>query len=257
MDTTMIYDYPQYYEVAFSFRDIPKEARFIKACIDQFSHIEVDQVFEVASGYAPHAAELARLGYRYLGLDNNSHMLKYAKERWQGLSPAPEFLTADMVSFEIEGKTDFAFVMLGSLYLNTIEEINSHFDSVAQALRPGGLYFLDGCIQFEDPMKYAENNAIRLEQNGISVESRFDIRLVDPEQNMYEEIWTLDINDRGSKQRLQMTECNKAIFPDDFMALVNSRTDFEFVGWWRDWDFSQPIDNKSKIVRPIALLRRR
>lgn len=256
----MIYDYPQYYEVAFSFRDIPKEARFIKACIDQFSHIEVDQVFEIASGYAPHAAELARQGYRYLGLDNNSHMLRYAKERWQDLRPEPQYVTADMVSFEIDDKIDFAFVMLGSLYLNTSEEIMSHFDSVARALRPGGLYFLDGCVQFEDPMKYADNNAVRLEQKGVSVESKFDIRLVDPEQKMYEEIWTLDINDHGRHQRLQMIECNKAIFPEDFMAFVNARSDFEFVGWWRDWDFSMPIDINSKesnIVRPFTMLRRR
>jgi SAM-dependent methyltransferase len=253
----MIYDYPQYYEVAFSFRDIPKEVSFMRRCIEHYSRINVRWVFEVACGFAPHAEELANVGYRYLGLDNNRNMLDYAVSKWRHLDPRPEFLEGDMTSFEAPREVDFAFVMLGSLYLNGLKDMTSHFDSLARCLKPGGLYFLDWCVQFEDPLKYANNNAVTYERGGISVESKFNIRLVDQAEQMYEEIWTLDVNDRGRRRKLQMIERNRAIAPNEFLAFVRNRSDFEFVGWWKDWDLEQPITETSAVIRPVALLRRR
>lgn len=253
----MIYDYPQYYEVAFSFRDIAKETAFMKTCIDRFSKIKVECALEIACGLAPHAGELVGHGYRYLGLDNNRNMLDHAIHKWRDLRPRPEFIDSDMVSFETPGSVDFAYVMLGSLYLNSLNDMNSHFDSVARALRPGGLYFLDWCVQFEDPMKYADNNAVTYQRDGVTVESKFNIRLIDTDRQMYEEIWTLNVNDHGRHRRLLMTERNRAIFPGEFLSFVQSRTDFEFVGWWREWDLAQPITEGSETTRPIALLQRK
>lgn len=253
---SMIYDYPQYYEIAFSFRNIPSEAAFMQECMKRFSKIKSRRVFEVACGFAPHAEELVSRGYLYLGLDNNRNMLDYAVDKWRHLQPRPEFIEGDMVRFKIPCKVDFAFVMLGSLYLSSMKEFNSHFDSMAQALNPGGLYFLDWCVQFDDPMKYADTNYVAWERDGVTVESRFNIRLIDPAEQMYEEVWTLDVNDRGQRRNLQMTERNRAVFPREFLNFVKSRPDFEFVGWWREWDLTQPIDSISEITRPVALLRR-
>ena len=41
-----------------------------------------------------------------------------------------------------------ACVLLGSLYVSSNEELRSHFDAVARALKPGGLYVLDWCVDF-------------------------------------------------------------------------------------------------------------
>jgi len=39
---------------------------------------------------------------------------------------------------------------------------------------------------------------------------------------------------------------------------VQERTDFEFVGWWYDWDLDKPIvDGTIKVTRPVVLLRRK
>jgi SAM-dependent methyltransferase len=252
----MIYDYPQYYEAAFSFRDIPREAAFLGFAMERFSSVKVKRVLEVACGFAPHAGALTEQGYRYVGLDNNRNMLDYATYKWHGLKPPPEFVQADMVKFELPGSVDFAYVMLGSLYLNSLEEMTSHFDSMARALRPGGLYFLDWCVQFSDPLASAANNAFVNERDGIRVESKFNIRLVDPARQMYEEVWTLNIVDNGRHKRFELIERNRAIFPQEFLLFVESRTDFEMVGWWKDWDFNKPIEGSVEVDRPIALLRR-
>ena len=254
---TTLYDNPHFYETAHSFRDIPGEARFLRSCIARFSEIPVKRVLEIGCGHAPHAGELTALQFSYVGLDNNRNMLDYAAHRWGNLKPFPEFVEGNMVSFTLDKKADFTFVMLGSLYLNSLEEMTSHFDSIAAALHPGGLYFLDSCIQFADPLIPRATSVTSSEHNGIKVESRFDIRLTDSAQQMYEEVWTVDVNDHGQHNRLQLVEHNRAIFPQEFLLFIRTRFDFEFLGWWKDWDLSKPIEGENQVIRPIVLLKRK
>ena len=252
----MLYDYPEYYEIVFSFRDIPKEISFINKCIKEYSDIKVECILEIGCGPAPHMNDLQKYGYKYIGLDNNQNMLKYAKKKWNHLNPVPEFVNANMVSFDIPQKVDFCFVMLGSLYLSNDDQLKSHFDSISKTLKPGGLYFLDLCIQFSNPMDYNNNNAFSVEQNGIQVKSEFEIKAIDANRHLYEENWSVDINDNGKIKHLKMTEKNIALLPEEFLTFIKSHPDFEFVGWWTDWDLEKPIKNNSNIKRPFAIIRR-
>lgn len=251
-----LYDYPHYYEIAVSYRDLEKEAEFLTSAIKRFSPIPVKRVFELASGPAPHAGALVKRGYQYMGLDCNRNMLDYAIYKWRDLRPQPLFFEADMADFAHLPQADFAFVMLGSLYLSTVEEMTSHFNCMAQVLKPGALYFLDWCVQFGDMMKHA-TSCLTAEMDGINVESHFNTRLIDPAGQMYEEIWTVNIDDHGRHQNFEMVERNRAIFPQEFLLFIESRTDFEFVGWWREWDFDKPIDHANETARPIVLVRRK
>jgi len=253
----LLYDYPLYYEIAFSFRKIETEAAFLDACIQKFSKINVTRVLEIACGPAPHAGELTERGYTYVGLDINRSMLDYARAKWSGLSRPVELVEADMVSFSVDRPVDFAFVMLGSLYLNSQKDMASHFDSVAGALRPGGLYFLDWCVQFNDPMIPRIRSSFGAEIDGVLVDSRFDTRLVDPARQLYEEIWTVDVDDHGKRKRFEMIERNRAVFPQEFLLFIQNRSDFEFIGWWHDWDIRKPIGEASIITRPVVLIRRK
>lgn len=253
----MLYDYPQYYEIAFSFRDIEFEASFIDECIRRFAKTHTRNVFEVACGPAPHAGALTQLGYHYTGLDINRNMLDYAAYKWRGIKPAPRFVEGNMVSFSLPQTADFAYVMLGSLYLNSLTEMTSHFNAMSRLLRPGGLYFLDWCIQFSDPMIREMSNVVVNEADGVSTESRFAVKLIDSAKQIYEEVWTIDINDHGRHKTFRMVERNKAIFPQEFLLFLESRTDFEFVGWWHDWDLDKPIDGSAHVTRPVVLIRRK
>lgn len=253
----MIYDYPQYYELAFSFRDIDGEAEFLQRCIDRYSQTRVHSILEIACGHAPHASRLIKTGYNYIGLDINRNMLDYAHYKCKDIRPQPIFIEADMVNFQYAEQVEFAFVMLGSLYIRSADDMKSHFDSISSILKPGGLYFLDWCIQFTDPLTIAENNDYKIEKDGISIHSRFNIQLIDQQNQMYEEVWTLNVNDHGRHQTFNMTERNKAILPDEFLKFINARSDFEFVNWWRDWNFNRVVTDDDPIIRPVALVRKK
>ncbi len=251
-----IYDYPKYYEVAFSFRDISAESIFLKKCIEKYSDIPVNKLLEIACGPAPHAGELTNLGYSYTGFDINQKMLDFAQDKWTNLKTPINLINADMTSFAIIDKFEFAFIMLGSLYINSSKELHSHFDSLSQVLEDGGLYFLDWCIQFSDPLIHNKNNSFQIEKDGIKINSNFDIRLIDEKEQMYEEIWSVKIDDDGLKKELEMKELNKAIKPMEFLDFIKSREDFEFVDWWSDWDFDKQIEDTNQVTRPVALVRK-
>lgn len=252
----MFYDFPKYYEVAFSFRDIKKETAFLIECADRYSACPVKHFFEIGCGNAPHAGEIIKAGYDYNGMDINRKMLDYAHQKWSHLSQPPKLVIGDMVNFVLERQVDFAFVMLGSLYLNSSEQLQSHFDSLSRILNKGGLYFLDFCFQFDDPLQHSDSNKFSVEQEGIIVESDFDIRLLDQQENIYEETWRINVNDNGYKQTFKTVEVNKALLPEEFEEFISKRDDFEIVGWWKDWDLNQPLDNRNDLKRPFTLVRR-
>ena len=96
-DEAQVYTQPLYYEVAFSFRDILKEADCFSECIRRFSRIPVHRVLELACGPAPHLAELARRGFAYVGVDVSAEMLEYAAQRAMAAGAATEFIQASMI----------------------------------------------------------------------------------------------------------------------------------------------------------------
>ncbi|MHC5082127.1 MAG: class I SAM-dependent methyltransferase, partial [Planctomycetota bacterium] len=151
---TEIYDHPEIYEIAFSFRDLPAEVDVFEECFRRFSKIPVRSVLELGCGNTPHMEELHLRGYRYSGLDLNEAMLSYSRKKAGKLGAVVDLLHGDMNDFTLPKPVDFVYILLGSLFVRTPEELEAHFRSVASALSPGGLYLLDWCIQFEPQWAY-------------------------------------------------------------------------------------------------------
>jgi SAM-dependent methyltransferase len=74
-----VYEHPEYYDIAFSYRDVSSEVDFFDACREQFATGVSDSVLELACGPTPYMTELADRGYDYAGLDRSPEMLDYAR----------------------------------------------------------------------------------------------------------------------------------------------------------------------------------
>ena len=144
--------------------------------------------------------------------------------------------------------------MLGSLFVRNTEEIVSHFDSVAKALRPGGLYLLDWCIRFDN--RESSEVAWEIEKKGLLVRAGFSSTVVDKVEQIYEDTESVEVSEGGEVRKLESKSLRRAIFPQEFLCFVSARSDFEFLGWWNDWDLSSPLRGDREINRPIVLLRR-
>ena len=249
-----LYQFPEYYEIAFSFRNIRREVDVLEEAASRFSKIPVRVFLDIGCGNSPHMEELARRGYGFVGIDISEEMPAFSEEKARRNGVSAQFSKADMVDFRIDRSVDFAFVMLGSLFVRNTAEIVSHFDSVANTLRPGGLYLLDWCIRFDN--QESSEDSWEIEKKGVLVGAGFSSRIVDKVEQIYEDTVSLEMLEGGEVRTLESKSVRRAIFPQEFLFFVSARKDFEFLGWWNDWDLSSPLRGDRKINRPIVLLRR-
>lgn len=252
-----LYDHPKYYTIAFSFRDIQQEVNVFEECIRRYSKIPVQRVLELGSGDSPHMEELARRGYEYVGLDTSAAMLDYARQKAKELGITSSFVQADMRRFSLEKPIDFVYVMLDSLYVETTEDLVSHFESVADALNPGGLYFLDWCIKFEWSELSTLEHSWTIEKDGVKVDFRFVPEgVVDRASQIYKNRLIADVDDHGKRLHLESEEVRRIIFPQEFLMLVENSKAFEFIAWGNNWNLDEPIEKATQVDRPITLIRR-
>lgn len=251
-----LYDNPKYYEIAFSFRNIPAEVDLFEECFKRFSEAPVESLLELGCGNCPHMEELVKRGYEYNGLDSSKAMLDYSKEKALRIGAQINLIQGDMIGFSLESEVDFVYILLGSLAIKNTSELLSHFDSVGRVLKKGGLYLLDWCIQFEPPGGSEGKDSWETEQEGIRVKTTVSWKQINRVEQTFEETFSLEVNDHGNKFNLVEKGIMRAIYPQEFLCLVRSFKDFEFVGWWNNWNLTQPLEHASKIGRPITLIRR-
>lgn len=249
-----VYENPKYYEIAFSYRDIPAEVDVFEECFKRFSRIPVKSVLELGCGNSPHMGELIKRGYHYNGLDLSKAMLEYSKQKASHIGAEVNLIHGNMVDFSLETLVDFVYITLGSLYVKNTSELMTHFNSVAVVLKKGGLYLLDWCIQFTSSSDGRE--AWEIEKEGIRVKTTVKSKDINPVEQSFEETIVLEIDDHGKHHTITGKNVKRAIYPQEFLCLVRSLKDFEFVGWWNNWNLSQLPEQASKIDRPITLVRR-
>jgi SAM-dependent methyltransferase len=251
-----LYDSPKYYEIAFSFRDIPAEVDLFEECFKGFSQIPVKSVLELGCGNSPHMEELIKRGYHYTGLDLSRAMLEYSRKKALDIGAEANLIHGDMVDFTLDTSVDFIYVLLGSLFVKSTSELVGHFNSLARALKKGGLYLLDWCIQYETPFEAEGGDSWEMERDGIKVKATVSWKAISRVEQTFEETIILNVDDHGEKDNIVGREIKRAIYPQEFLCLISGLRDFEFVGWWNNWDLGQPLEQTDKIDRPIALVRR-
>ncbi len=252
-----LYNHPPYYEIAFSYRDIKLEVDLFEECFRRYSRIPVKRVLELGSGISPHMVELTRRGYEYLGLDTNPTMLEYARRKAEAASIPATLIQADMKDYSLERPVDFVYVMLGSLYVKTNEDLHSHLTCVTNALKSGGLYLLDWCINFQwDDASYAEQ-CWTMEREGIKMDVKFASEgVIDRVAQISRHKLSADVDDHGKIVHLESVEEFRTFFPQEFLLLVEQSKTFEFIGWWNNWNLNEPVEKAVRIDRPITLIRR-
>mgnify|MGYP001066855677 FL=1 len=250
-----LYANPKYYEIAFSYRDIPQEVRTMQEIIRRFSLVPVKSVLEFGCGNSPHMEELMNHGYSYVGLDLSREMLNYSQSKAKKLGGHAKFVWADMVDFELEQPVDFAYTMLGSLYVKNTKQLLSHFECAHANLMPGGLYLLDWCVDFT--CLADTQDAWLVEQDDIAIYVRYHTRSLNFIEQTVDETIELTIDDNGTTRRLTHNNIRRAIYPQEFL-LISHKVGFEFIGWWNNWDLTAPLTGKeTEVNRAIAVLRAR
>ncbi len=249
-----VYQYPVYYEIAFSFRNITKEVDFIEKCIRKFSRTKVRNILEIGCGNSPYLEEIHKRGYKFSGLDSSKEMLEFTKKKAEGKDIPTELVKADMRNFRLKKKYDLAFVMLGSIFHSTNKEFLSHLDSIANVLKKGALYIIDASIKFDLFKPYGDEWTRK--RNGIKVKTIYQANDLNNVKQIFLEKFVFKVDDNGKKRTIKSETVRKYVFPQEFLALVELNKKFEFVGWFNNFNLNQPIEKAKKIDRPLTILRK-
>jgi len=249
-----VYEQPHYYDIAFGFRDYGYEADQLREGARRFARNNAVSVLEVGCGQAPHLEALTERGFVYHGLDLSAPMLAYARQRAARHGIRAHLHEADMTDFHLPEPVDMAFVALGSIYAASTAAFHSHFDCVARAMRPGGLYCLDWVVDF-DPLCGTGEHWTET-RDAISVHTTVLHSHVNRVEQTVEEQVILEVDDAGEKRSFVERSMRRAVYPQEFLLFCQQRPEWEFLGWWNRWDFDEPIDGATPTQRPLTIIRR-
>lgn len=229
-----VYDWPCYYEIAFSYQQVSKQVDFFEEASKRFCDLRTKRFLDVCCGPSPQLRELARRGYEAVGLDINPRMIEYIKLKAKEENLKIETVQGDMNDFRLERKCDFAFLLSGSLYIDSNKQFLRHLDCVARALNQGGLYLLENF-----PLEFFRNHKEdwTITRGEIEVKTMFEAKVVDELEELYEDRLTLEVRKHGETNVYSTTAVTKNIAPQELTALLETNGKFRLVGWFENLEF--------------------
>lgn len=140
-----IYDYPKYYDLIFG-SDCQAEMHFLLEAFQVFSGIQdrpIERLFEPACGTGRLMIRFAKMGFDVSGLDLNAKAIAFCNQRLSKYGFAETAFVGDMCDFQLQPLADAAFNTINSFrHLESHQQAADHLAAMAQAIVPGGLYFL-------------------------------------------------------------------------------------------------------------------
>lgn len=244
-----VYDYPMYYEIAFSYQEVKKQADFFETVAKRFCRKGIRRFLDIGCGPSPQLREIARRGYEAVGLDINPKMLQYLSQKATQEGLKVETVRADMRDFNLGKKCDFAFNLSGSLAVSSNQEFLRHLQCVANALSEEGIYLLENTALELKP--YGSQNWT-MKKDQIEIKTTFEMKMIDPIRQISEGILTLEVDDHGEKKKLINVEATKDFAPQELKTIVELDGHFKFLGFFEHLSLEplkQPLDNNMILMQ--------
>lgn len=104
-----------------------------------------ERILDLACGFGRHSLELARRGYRVVGVDITPDYVAFAQEQAKKENLPAEFFCMDIRQIPFDREFDVVLNMAdGAIgYLENEAENQKIFVAVSRALKPGGKHFMD------------------------------------------------------------------------------------------------------------------
>mmetsp|Transcript_16341 Transcript_16341/g.45547 ORF Transcript_16341/g.45547 Transcript_16341/m.45547 type:complete len:351 (-) Transcript_16341:209-1261(-) len=143
-----LYDHPDLYDCAFSYRDFVEEAGFLKDLFKtNTGGQELTSVLDFGCGTGRHILELAAAGVACRGVDLNQQMLDFAADLAKQKGVPLRLEQGDMRSYvlaEGEKPVDMALIMMGTLqHMLSNDDAIKAVGGAKDAVRSGGLIVLE------------------------------------------------------------------------------------------------------------------
>lgn len=138
--------YAELYDLVYREKEYGRECDVLEALFARHALGPVVSIVDLGCGTGAHALELARRGYRVVGVDRAEAMLAVARVKAvaTGLERSVRFESGDLRSYRSAAPADAALMMFAVLgYLTTDDDLACALEGVAAGLRRGGLFVFD------------------------------------------------------------------------------------------------------------------
>ena len=252
-----MYSAPRLYEIAFD-QNRKGEVDFLEHCFSRFAKRPVRRVLDIACGTGPHLLRLAARGYRMAGLDLSPENVEFLRKRTRAAGFDTDLVVGDMTNFHLQARVDAAICMQDSQgHLLTNEQLLDHLRSVAQALRPGGVYVFDRYLasSWTNP---ARRWSWSRRRGRLIVRATFSaLNDVDPVAQVFRERMKLEAIENGTRRVYRQTHLSRMVFPQELKSLVALAGGFEFVQWFFGFKPRQVLERSRHPLLMVVVLRKK
>lgn len=254
------YSFAKYYDIAFDFKDIPKECSFLKELSLKYLSHPFSSFIEFGAGPALHCMELAKELPLVTAVDLSHEMTDYAKSKADEDGVSVHCDCADMITYQSQKTYDIAALLMDSAaYLLTNAQVVEHLRSVAKVLMPGGLYVLEmSHPKSVFDVERTTLNEWEMERDGAKVKVMWgglDDKF-DPITQLTDVSVTLKYEDGDKHGVLNDRSPQRCFTATEFAALVAASGAFEIVEYFGGMSSEIPFNNEERSWRMVPVLRK-
>jgi len=256
-----LYNYPEYYDVAFDYRDVDLECDFIEKKVSLFGLSNNSAMLDIACGTGAHLEQLGRRGYEVDGFDISPQMVEFAGKKAEAGRLNSRVWVDNMVAFESNRKYGVAINLLtGFNYLLRNEDALAHLDTTADVLESGGIYI----VELNHPRDFITNRPSTanswIESRGeIEVEVDWDRKRTDVDvlTHQTESSPHITVKDGEKSLSIDMRDKYRIYLYQEMRLLIQCNGGFELVDARGSFKLDNPLDNSRDSWRMILVLRRK
>lgn len=252
-----LYDFPKYYDLVYG-SDWKAEYDFLLACFERHAVGKVKHVFEPACGTGRLLVKLAQAGFQVAGVDLNEAAVEFCNNRLERSNFPRSAFVGDMCDFTVSKPLDAAFNPINSFrHLRTQAQAQQHLNSVAKALRPGGIYVLGLHLTptIVDPMQEESWSARR---GNLAVLSRLWVIDCDRRRRREEVGMSFDVYTPTRQFRLEDRVVFRTYSNRQMDKLLASVPEFEVTQVYDfGYDIEEPIEIGPETEDVVYVLRKK
>ena len=253
------YDHPQYFDMVFR-NETAAEIAFFAAAFDRFADGPVRSVLEPGCGSGRLVAAMAARGYQVTGLDLSQSMLDYLDRRLRRRGLQADLVLGDMTEMVFDRPFDAAFCTFNTFrHLIQEQDAISHLKSVAECVRPGGLYLLGFHLI---PMDADPECIERWQASHGGTKVNVTLRVIDFDRRKRQEMLRVSIKaqKRSGKVDRIRSECPLGIYtPAQAKRLLKKVDDLFEIRSIHDFDYDidETRDFDNDLTDALFVLKRR
>ncbi|SMP77406.1 Methyltransferase domain-containing protein [Neorhodopirellula lusitana] len=253
------YDRPQYFDMVFR-DETNDEVRFFEKAFAKLVDTPVKRLYEPGCGSGRLVAAMAGRGYELVATDNNDAMLAYLQKRLKRRGLPSELLNTDMTTHVCKPAVDAAFCTFNTFrHLLDADSAETHLRSVADSLRPGGIYILGfHCIPLDADPDCTERWSAMHGGTKVSV----TLRVINFERRKRRETLRVSIKAtkaNGQIERIRSEFQLRLYTPAQAKTLLKSVDDVFEIASVHDFDYDLDEQRKmdNDLTDAVFILRKR